>query len=666
MAFFKKSDHKLHLAELEDLKKQIDEARMPPKVTQVALHEAEKLTKMDPATAEYTVGLTYIEYVLTLPWNTETEDNLDIIRAEKILNADHYGLDSVKERILEYLAVRKLRLDRRQRLLVVDDDAAARDNLTHILGKEGYDIVSVANGMEALRSLESSEFDLVLTDLKMDNVDGMDLLQETKAKYPDVEVIVITGYATVSSAVETIKKGAYHYIAKPFKIDEVRSTVREALERKRPLKNIKAPVLCFLGPPGIGKTSMGRSIARALERKFVRISLAGMKDEAEIRGHRRTYVGAMPGRIIHEIRRAGSINPVMMLDEVDKIGQDFRGDPASALLEVLDPEQNTQFTDYYLDVPFDLSNVMFITTANIMDPIPAPLRDRMEVLAFSGYTEHEKERIARQFIIPKAIRDTEISRIHPKFTSEAIYKIMREYTKEAGLRNLEREIASICRKIAREVIRDTGNPAENLSVTPELVGRYLGLRKFYHEVAEARDRVGVVTGLVWTESGGDIIFVEAAKMSGKKELILTGSLGDVMRESAQAALSYVRSNAGLFNISEDFFAQQDIHIHVPCGAIPKDGPSAGITIALALVSLLTNRPTRRDVAMTGELTLSGTILPVAGIREKLLAAKRAGVTIVILPEKNRVDVEGLPEDIRKDLKILLIDKVEEAVDMVLR
>ncbi|CAD7780749.1 MAG: Lon protease 1 [Candidatus Methanoperedenaceae archaeon GB50] len=374
----------------------------------------------------------------------------------------------------------------------------------------------------------------------------------------------------------------------------------------------------------------------------------------------------MPGRIIREIRRVGSINPVFMLDEVDKIGQDFRGDPASALLEVLDPEQNADFTDYYLDTPFDLSKIMFITTANIIDPIPDPLLDRMETLYFSGYTDQEKEKIAFRFIIPREIKENGLSLNPPKFTVEAVYKIIQEYTREAGLRGLEREIASVCRKIAREIVKHNKRFGEDIIVTPELVRKYLGPRKFYYEVAEAKDRVGVTTGLVWTETGGDIIFVEATKMKGKMKLILTGSLGNVMQESAQAALSYVRSNADSFHIPADFFDHHDIHVHVPAGAIPKDGPSAGITIALALISLLTERPAKREVGMTGELTLSGRVLPVGGIKEKILAARRAGVKTVILPGKNKADVEDLSEDIRKGLEIILIDKIEDIVDLVLR
>jgi ATP-dependent Lon protease len=548
---------------------------------------------------------------------------------------------------------------------VVDDEEIARTNLEHILKKEGFQVVAAVNGAEAIEYMESAPFDLVLTDLLMTKVGGIELLETVKTRHPGTEVIIITGYATVPSAVEALQKGAYHYLAKPLKIEEVRTAVGKALAKKQWDHRPRGPVLCFTGPPGTGKTSLGKAIAAALGKKFIRLSLAGMKDEAEIRGHRRSYAGAMPGRIIDAIRRIGSKNPLFMLDEIDKIGQDFRGDPASALLEVLDPEQNEHFLDYYLDVAFDLSNVMFIATANLLDPIPRPLLDRMEVLDLSGYTDEEKERIAVDFLIPRQIEATSLSNYSPEFSREAVQKIIREYTREAGLRNLEREIGSICRKIAREILQQD-NAKGRMLIDPLKVEQYLGPRRFHYEVAEARDRIGVTTGLVWTETGGDIIFIEVSRMKGSRELILTGSLGEVMQESAQAALSYVRSNEERFQISEDFFSDHDIHIHVPAGATRKDGPSAGLTIALSLISLAKNRPARRDVAMTGELTLSGRILPVAGVREKILAARRAGVKTVVFPEKNRVDVDNIGDEIRGDLKLVLADSVEQVVDRVLR
>ncbi len=636
----------------------------PLLLQKIAEQELELLTRISPSSAEYTIGITYIDYLVSLPWNKKTEDNLDIVRAERILNENHYGLDKIKERIMEHLAIKVLMMNKKARVLVVDDEEIARKNLAHILVKENYDVMTAADGAEALRVLESSEFDVVLTDLRMGKIDGMDLLERVKIKYPDTKVIMVTGYATVPSAIEAMKKGAFHYIAKPFKLDEVRDTVKRAVDQKSLRPITKGSVLCFAGPPGTGKTSLGKSIAQALGRKFTRIALGGLKDEADIRGHRRTYVGAKPGRVIEEIRRVESANPVVMLDELDKIGRDFKGDPASALLEVLDPEQNRSFVDHYLDVPFDLSSVMFILTANVLDTIPAPLRDRMEVIEFAGYTQEEKAQIALRFLCPKQIREKGLSSNQVVFTDEAVQKIIQEYTHEAGIRNLERRIATVCRKIARKTLQNTGGP-EVVTIAPESVEHYLGRKKFHFEVIEEQDRIGVATGLVRTETGGDIIFVEAAKMKGDKELIITGSLGDVMRESAQAALSYIRSNAGTFGIPDDFFEHHDIHIHVPSGAIQKDGPSAGITILIALVSLLTGRPALRDVAMTGEITLTGRILPVGGIQDKILAAKRAKVKTVIVPARNRADVEELSDDMKRDIDIRLVDTIADVVEAAL-
>jgi ATP-dependent Lon protease len=665
MAFFRKSEEKQQFEDLELLRQEILKAKMPPSVEVYAAKELDKLEKTPAEAAEYAIGINHLEYLVSLPWNVHTLDNLDLRHVENVLNREHAGLSLVKERILEYLAVRTLEIQREYRLLVVDDEEIARTNLQHILEKEGYQVAVAANGAEALEQMKRVSFDLVLTDLLMSKVWGMELLRQVKDRYPQTEVVIITGFATVPSAVEALQEGAYHYLAKPLKLDAVKNTVSQALAKKQKTHRPKGPVLCFVGPPGTGKTSLGRSIASAMGRKFVRLALGGMKDEAEIRGHRRSYAGAMPGRIIDAVRRIGSKNPVFMLDEIDKVGQDFRGDPASALLEVLDPEQNEHFLDYYLDVPFDLSSVMFIATANLMDPVPRPLLDRMELLALPGYTDEEKKRIALDFIVPRQIETSGLFGSPPEFTPEAVLKIVREHTREAGLRNLEREIGSICRKIARKILQQ-GGKQKSLLITPELVEEYLGPRKFYYEVAEAKDRVGVATGLVWTETGGDIIFVEATKMKGNKKLILTGSLGEVMQESAQAALSYIRSNGDRFEIDPDFFSEHDIHIHVPAGAIAKDGPSAGLTVAMALLSLLTGRPAKREVAMTGELTLTGRILPVAGIREKLLAARRAGVKTVVFPEKNRVDLDDLDADIRADLEVFLTSSVEAVVDLVLR
>jgi len=525
-----------YLAEIHELREKVGSAGMPQKVEEIAQKEINRLERMNPISAEYTVSRTYLDYLITIPWSKKTTDNLDLARARAILNEDHYDLEKVKERILEFLAVKKL---------------------------------------------------------------------------------------------------------------------------KDPMKG---PILCFVGPPGVGKTSLGRSIARALERKFIRISLGGVRDEAEIRGHRRTYVGALPGRIIQEIKRAETSNPVFMLDEVDKIGTDVRGDPASALLETLDPEQNFSFTDHYLDVPFDLSHVLFITTANTLSPIPPALLDRMEVIHLPGYTEEEKEKIAFQFLIPHQKEENGLGDHSLSFTDGAVYKIIREYTREAGVRNLEREIATVCRKVAKEAAM--GNTAREV-IDEVAVEGLLGPRKFFREVAQEKDRIGVATGLAWTENGGDIIFIETSKMRGDKGLLMTGSLGEVMKESAQAALSYIRANASFLRIPENFYQEWDIHIHIPAGATPKDGPSAGITIATAVLSLLKEKPVAHDIAMTGELTLSGRVLPVGGVKEKILAARRAGVKTVILPKKNEPDLDDIPEYIKKEMNFILVEHIQEVFDLTL-
>ncbi len=664
MSIFGNSEDKIQTATISELRQMIVSAGMPSDVQQRANKELDLLSKISPSTAEYTIGLTYIDYLTSLPWDKKTEDNLDLKRAEKILNERHYGLPKIKERILEHLAVKKLMTNKRSRLLVVDDEEIAVRSMERILNKEGYTVVTANSGEAAFKELNKSSFDVVITDLKMKGIDGIDVLEKAKSKYPDAQVIMITGHASVETAVETIKKGASDYIKKPIKLDEVRSVVKKALEKKISDRSTKGSVLCFAGPPGTGKTSLGRAVSDALGRKFARISVGGMKDEAEIMGHRRTYAGAMPGRIIDSIHRTGVSNPVLMLDEIDKIGQDFKGDPSSALLEVLDPEQNHSFIDHYIDIPFNLSSVMFIVTANIADNIQDALRDRMEIIEFSGYTEDEKLEIAQRYLVPKQINAKGLSDHPSEFTKEAITGIIQLYTREAGIRNLERQIATVCRKIATEFVNQKETPQKTM-VNPELIERYLGPRKYYFEVADEKNRIGVTTGLVWTEVGGAIIFIEAAKMKGSGELMLTGSLGEVMRESAQAALSYIRSNASSLNITDDFFDKQDIHIHVPAGAIPKDGPSAGATIAAALVSLLTGKPAKRDVAVSGEITLSGRVLPVGGIKEKLLAARQAGVNAVILPLKNKVDIDSIPPDVKKGLEIQFAGNIEEILDMVL-
>jgi ATP-dependent Lon protease len=522
--------------ESKELKYKIKQARMPKDIEEIAKKEVERLAVMPPSASEYTVARTYIDWLVTLPWSKSTKDNLDIDEASKILDRDHYDLEKVKERILEFLAVHKLK------------------------------------------------------------------------------------------------------------------------------KDMKAPILCFVGPPGVGKTSLGKSIARAVDRKFIRISLGGVRDEAEIRGHRRTYVGALPGKIIQGLKTAGSNNPLFMIDEIDKLGADFRGDPSSAMLEVLDPEQNNTFQDHYLDVPFDLSRVIFIATANMLDSIPPALLDRMEVLDLPGYTEEEKLKIAKRYLIPRQIKENGLKRNRITFENPAVAKIISEYTREAGLRNLEREIGTICRKVAKDVAK---GKTKKITITPNRIPTYLGSWKFHSEVAERKDEVGIATGLAWTPMGGEILFIEATKMKGKRELAMTGQLGDVMKESAHAAMSYIRSKAKLLKIEEDFFDKYDFHIHVPAGAIPKDGPSAGITITTALVSLLTGRPVRHDLAMTGEITLRGKILPIGGVKEKVLAARRAGITEIILPKKNKKDLEEIPKNVLKNLKFRFIENMDSVIKIAL-
>src|SRR5580658_8644414 len=525
--------------DVEDLKKKIDEAGMPDEVKKEALKELGRLSRMSPMAADYSLTRNYVEWLAVLPWNKTSGQEIEIIKAKEILDADHYDLEKVKDRILDYLSVRRL---------------------------------------------------------------------------------------------------------KP---------------------NMKGPILCFVGPPGVGKTSLGKSIARALGRKFVRLSLGGVHDEAEIRGHRRTYIGALPGQIMQGIRRAETNDPVFMLDEIDKVGRDFRGDPGSALLEALDPEQNATFRDNYLDVPFDLSKVLFITTANMLDPIAEPLRDRMEIIELQGYTEEEKIHIAFRYLIPRQIEENGITPENIEFPEESVSNVIRHYTREAGVRNLERNIGTICRKQARRLAE---GKSEKLVVTPEIVHEFLGGIKVRSEgeIAERTKRAGVVVGLAWTPSGGDILFVEASTMKGKGNLSITGQIQDVMRESMQAGLSWVRSNAALLGIQEDFFEKHDIHIHVPAGAIPKDGPSAGVTIVTALVSLLTNRPVRPLLAMTGEITLSGNVLPIGGVKEKVLAAKRAGVHDIILPAENKTNVEEdlTPEQL-ENVEIHYVKLISQVLELAL-
>jgi len=523
--------------EIEEYRAKIKEKNLPQEALKEAERELDRLSRMHPSSAEYTVASTYLDWITALPWHEDTEDNVDIKKAQKILDDDHYGLEKPKKRIIEYLAVRKLKPES------------------------------------------------------------------------------------------------------------------------------KGPILCFAGPPGTGKTSLGQSIARALGRKFHRISLGGVRDEAEIRGHRRTYVGALPGRIIQGLRRAESNNPVFMLDEIDKVGSDFRGDPSSALLECWIPNSNFSFTDHYLDVPFDLSKVMFITTANILDTIPPALRDRMEVLMLHGYTLDEKLKIANRFLIPRQRDEHGIKAKQIKFSQGAVKQIISGYTREAGLRNLEREIANVCRGVASKI---AGGRVKSVTIKVDDIRGYLGPIRFTSETKARVTTPGVATGLAWTPTGGELLFIEATAMKGKNGLILTGQLGDVMKESATAALSFIRANAKKLKVDEDFFNTHDIHIHVPAGAIPKDGPSAGVTMLTALISLLTDRTIHKDLAMTGEITLRGQVLPVGGIKEKVLAAHRAGVTTVVLPAKNKVDLLGIPDEIQNALDIVYIDELSQAIGRVLK
>lgn len=666
MSFFRKTEtQKPEIPEeLIQIRSELDKGRLPENVRSVVLKELERLEKTETSAAEYPIGLNYIDYLIDLPWNSSTNDNLDLDRAMSILQRKHHGLPHVKQRVLEYLAVRTLRNKSRYRILVVDDEEMARSNIEHVLLKDGYEVEVCSSGLEAVETIEHGEFDLVLTDFRMESLDGVQLVESIKKNFPNTDIVMVTGYATVDTAVKAFTTGVSNFLAKPFKIDELRTVVKQICQKRKSAQITRGPILCFAGPPGTGKTSIGQAIAEAMERKFVRLSLAGLRDEAELRGHRRTYVGAMPGRIIAEIKRLGVNNPVFMLDEIDKIGQDFRGDPASVFLEILDAEQNRNFVDHYLDVPFDLSSVMFIATANVVENLPTPLLDRLEVTYFSGYTEQEKLEISRNYMIPNQLKDNGLKGSQVVFTDAAVRQLISDYTREAGLRNLEREIANVVRKLAMISIRD-GFSSKPLTVDEEMVTRLLGPRRYRHEVADSANQIGVSTGLVWTEFGGEIIFVESTKMKGTQQLILTGSLGSVLRESAQTALSHIRSHAQSFRIEPDFFFDQDIHIHIPAGSIPKDGPSAGVTIAVSLISLLTQKPARRDVAVSGEITLSGKILPVSGIREKILAAQRAGVKTVALPSSNKADVESLTPDICLGMDVVLVDKVADLVELAL-
>ena len=663
MIFFKKLEEPGDAPEQSDLDKlraRAQAADLPEAAAKSVSNELARLDKTDPSAAEYSIAYNYVEYALSLPWNVLTPDQLDPAHAQEVLESSHAGLAQVKDRILEFLAARSMRSQAKPAVLVVDDEAIARDNLAHVMAKDGYAVQTAANGVEALEKVGRFEFDLIITDLKMERMDGLQLLQEAKAASPHTEIMLVTGFATVDTAVKALKTGAVHYLSKPIEIAELRAAVGEILAKRTKRLGFRAPILCFVGPPGVGKTSVGMAVAEALGRRFFRLSLADLRDESELRGHRRTYVGALPGRIISGIRSAGVRNPVFMLDEMDKIASDAKGDPASALLEILDPEQNRRFLDRYVDVPFDLSSVMFIATANGLERLAGPLLDRLEVVPFAGYSEAEKKEIARRFLIPRQLREHGLTHPYPSFSDPALTAIIRDHTNEAGVRNLEREIARVCRKLARICLEEKRTSHEG-EIGADLVASLLGPRRFTHEAAERTPQVGVAAGLVWSDAGGEIVFVEATRMPGASQLLLTGNLGGVLKESAQIALSYLRSNAGRFAIPADFFSGHDLHVHIPAGGVSKDGPSAGLTIAAALASLLSGRPVRPDVALSGEISLSGRVLPVAGVREKILAALRGGVTTVVLPAANAADVEAVRRTLPDMPRVVLAEDAAQGL-----
>jgi ATP-dependent Lon protease len=655
-------------SDLEQLKARIEARELPFHAREAARREIERLEKTDPSVAEYGVGLAYLDFLLGLPWSMATPDRLDLPGAEAVLAARHHGLGQIKDRVLEYLASRSLRNATDFHVLVVDDEDIARANLEHVLRKEGYRVRGASNGLEAMEEVRRGEFDLIVTDLKMDKMDGLELLAEAQRLSPATRVMLVTGFATVDTAVEAMRQGAVYYLAKPVNLDELRSTVARLAGEKTVPTAFRSPVLCFNGPPGTGKTSVGQAIAEALGRKFHRISLAGLRDEAELRGHRRTYVGALPGRVLQSMNRLGVKNPVFMLDEIDKIGKDFRGDPAAVFLEMLDPEQNSQFVDNYLEVPFDLSQVLFIATANDVRELSGPLLDRLEMVPFQGYSAGEKVRIAQGHLLPRQLREHGLTHPYPVVTPQAIRAVVDGYTREAGVRNLDRELGRICRKLAKlrlEEGKTSTVPRQPTVVDENLVPALLGPTRYVREAAGGPPRLGVATGLVYAAFGGEIIFVESIRMKGTGRLTMTGSLGEVLRESAQTALSLVRARAKDLGIDPDAFLTDDLHLHIPAGSIPKEGSSAGLTVALALASLYSGRPLRPDVAMTGEITLTGQVLPVGGIREKLLAAARAGAKRVILPEGNRQDVLAMANEEAPEVETTFVRTVFEAFPLAL-
>jgi ATP-dependent Lon protease len=646
----------------DSLREQVESAGLPPEIQDTARAECERMDNLDPASPEYAISLNFLEVILSLPWNTATRDNLDITRAEEVLGARHYGLQRVKDRILEFLAVKSLCSRRNPRVLLVDDELIARENLTIVFETDGYEVEAVGNGLEAVAAMEREPANIVVSDLKMEGMDGMELLQVLRKRWPDTKVVMITGYATVKTAVDAMRRGADQYLGKPVNLTKLRQLVAELWEQSLRAQHLRGFVLCFTGPPGMGKTSIGKAIAEALGRKFMRLSLAGLRDEAELRGHRRTYVGAMPGRIIQGIRKVGTRNPVIMLDEVDKAVQDFQGDATSVLLEMLDAEQNTAFVDHYLGLPFDLSAALFICTANGVERLPAPLRDRLEVIEFPSYTPREKLQIATRYLIPEVMAQHGLDDKLLTIPDETVAALIKGYARESGLRKLRQQVASLCRKLAKRVLSEG---LGKVLVDEALLQELLGAPPYTSTPAQTRPKVGLATSLVWTEIGGEIIFIEAARMRGSKQLILTGSLGEVLRESAQTALSFCRSRAETFGIDPEFYAGSDIHVHIPAGAVSKEGPSAGVAITIALLSLLTGRPVRQDVASTGELSLLGEVLPVGGIREKLMAARSAGIPVVILPQGCEASVRSVEDEVVEGLDIRYVSTMEEAAEFAL-
>ncbi len=662
MIFFRKNEEppQGQAPEPESLRDRSKAVDLPEAARRAVDVELDRLDKTDPSVAEHAIAANYIECLLSLPWQAASPDNLDLTRAEAVLDASHAGLGQIKDRVLEHLAARTMRAGRTPCVLVVDDEPIARSNLAHILSREGYRVETAENGVAAMDKVRRWEFDLIVTDLKMDQMDGLELLRQATAVSPATKIMIVTGFATVDTAVQAMKTGAVHYLSKPIDIEELRTSVRAILAARTASFGSRAPVLCFAGPPGVGKTSVGMAVAEAMGRTFTRMSLADLRDDAELRGHRRTYVGALPGRIIQALRQLKVKNPVFMLDEVDKIAGDVKGDPAAALLEILDPEQNNRFVDRYLEIPFDLSSVLFIATANSMDRLAGPVLDRMEVVAFSGYSEDEKFQIAKRFLIPRQLRENGLTTPFPVVTEEAVRLMIRDYTNEAGVRGLEREVSRVCRKLARLCLEKRLSGYEG-EIGADVVASLLGPRRFNHEAAAKGSRVGTATGLVWSDTGGEIISVEATRMPGNGQLIMTGSLGEVLKESGRIALSHIRANAASLGVSPDFFQGQDIHIHIPAGGVPKDGPSAGLTIATALVSLLTGRPARPEVALSGEMSLSGRALRVSGVREKVLAAVRAGVRKVVLPEENAPEAQIVRETLAGPPEIVLAPDLATAL-----